>query len=100
VFAFDAVIRAALKHRRCGHGAGGVLTFSIILHRQDCPPDLHEVDACDMDMARAIALDLLDGRADHVGVEIWFGKRRLFVRGAALDRRRERDARVPWPIGV
>lgn len=81
-------------------GLAGLLTFSILLHRQAGPPDLHEVDACDMDMARAIALDLLDGRADHVGVEVWFGQRRLFVRGFGLDRRRGCDARVPWPIGV
>ena len=52
-----------------------------------------------MDMARAIALDLLDGGVDHTGVEVWFGERRLFVRGAGTDRR-GRDGRVPWPVGV
>ena len=76
-----------------------MLTFSIFLHRQAGPPDLHLVDACDMDMARAIALDLLDGGLDHTGVEVWFGERRLFVRGAGTDRR-GRDGRVPWPVGV
>ena len=75
-----------------------MLTFSILLHRQAAPPDLHLVDACDMDMARAIALDLLDGGRDHGGVEVWFGERRLFVRGGAPDLRR--SGRVPWPIGV
>lgn len=77
-----------------------MLTFSIYLHRQAGPPDLHLVNACDVDMARAIALDLLDGGADHVGVEVWFGERRLFVRGAGTDRRRQCDARLPWPVGV
>jgi hypothetical protein len=76
-----------------------VLTFSIYLHRQAGPSDLHLVTACDMDMARAIALDLLDGGLDHVGVEVWFGERRLFVRGAGSDRRRG-DVRLPWPVGV
>ena len=77
-----------------------MLTFSILLHRQSAPPDLHLVTACDMDMARAIALDLLDGGVDHVGVEVWFGERRLFVRGGAPDQQRKFDARAPWPIGV
>ena len=71
-------------------GPARVLTFSILLHRQAGPPDLHLVNACDMDMARAIALDLLDGGIDHTGVEVWFGERRLFVRGAVPDRRFER----------
>jgi hypothetical protein len=61
-------------------------TFRILLHQRHLPPALHLVTACDEAMARAIAVDLLEGSAAHVGVEVWFGERRLFVRGAAPDR--------------
>ena len=37
-------------------------------------------------MAKAIAADLLAGSMEHVGVEVWFGERRLFVRGAVPER--------------
>ena len=62
-------------------------TFRILLHQRQLPPALHLVTACDEAMARAIAVDLLEGSSAHVGVEVWYGERRLFVRGAAPDRR-------------
>jgi hypothetical protein len=62
-------------------------TFRILLHQRNLPPALHLVTAFDDAMAKAIAVDLLEGSAAHVGVEVWFGERRLFVRGAAPDRR-------------
>ena len=62
-------------------------TFRILLHQRDLPPALHLVTACDEVMAKAIAADLLEGSAAHLGVEVWFGERRLFVRGAVPDRR-------------
>jgi hypothetical protein len=64
-----------------------VRTFRIYLHQRGLPPALHLVTAFDEAMARAIAVDLLEGSAAHVGVEVWFGERRVFVRGAAPDRR-------------
>lgn len=66
-----------------------MLTFRILLHQQYLPPALHLVTACDAAMAKAIAADLLEGSARHVGVEVWFGERRLYVRGAVPDRRFE-----------
>ncbi len=79
-----------------------MLTFRIFLHQLDLPPALHLVTACDERMAKAIAADLLEGSAKHVGVEVWFGERRLYVRGAVPDRRfdgahRCRGARVRDP---
>ncbi len=64
-------------------------TFRIYLHQRGLPPALHLVTACDVAMAKAIAADLLEGSVRHVGVEVWFGERRLFVRGAVPDRRFE-----------
>jgi hypothetical protein len=59
-----------------------------LLHQRYLPPALHWVTACDETMARAIAADLLEGCAAHVGVEVWFGGRRVFIRGAVPERRR------------
>jgi hypothetical protein len=70
-------------------GGRVVLTFRILLHQRYLPPALHLVTACDATMARAIAADLLEGSTAHVGVEVWFGERRLYVRGAVPDRRFE-----------
>jgi hypothetical protein len=64
-----------------------VRTFRIFLHQRFQSPALHLVTACDETMARAIAADLLEGSAAHVGVEVWFGERRVYVRGAVPDRR-------------
>ena len=57
------------------------------MHQRDLPPALHLVTAYDDAMAKAIAVDLYEGSTAHLGVEVWFGERRLFVRGAAPDRR-------------
>jgi hypothetical protein len=64
-------------------------TFRILIHQRRLPPALHLVTACDDRMAKAIAADLLEGSAAHVGVEVWYGERRLYVRGAVPDRRFE-----------
>ena len=72
---------------RVAAGGRDLRTFRILLHQRHLPPALHLVTACDAAMARAIAVDLLEGSPAHVGVEVWFGERRLFVRGAAPDRR-------------
>ena len=48
-------------------------TFRIFVHQRFEPPALHLVTACDESMAKAIAADLLEGSAGHVGVEVWFG---------------------------
>ena len=64
-----------------------MLTYRILLHQRFEPPALHVVDACDLTMARAIAADLYEGSMRHVGVEVWYGERRVFIRGAVPDRR-------------
>lgn len=64
-----------------------MLTYRILLHQRFQPPALHVVDACDVAMARAIAADLYEGSMRHVGVEVWYGERRVFIRGAVPDRR-------------
>ena len=64
-----------------------MLTYRILLHQRFQPPALHVVDACDLTMARAIAADLYEGSMQHVGVEVWHGERRVFIRGAVPDRR-------------
>ena len=64
-----------------------MLTYRILLHQRFQPPAMHVVDACDVTMARAIAADLYEGSVRHVGVEVWYGKRRVFIRGAVPDRR-------------
>ncbi|HWF77880.1 MAG TPA: hypothetical protein VN694_11970 [Caulobacteraceae bacterium] len=64
-------------------------TFRIFLHQRGLPPVLHLVTAFDDAMAKAIAADLMEGSLAHVGVEVWFGERRLFVRGSVPDRRFE-----------
>ena len=64
-----------------------MFTYRILLHQRFQPPALHVVDACDETMARAIAADMLEGSGRHVGVEVWFGRRRVFIRGAVPDRR-------------
>jgi hypothetical protein len=62
-------------------------TFRIYVHQRGLPPALHLVTAYDEQMAKAIAADLLEGSLAHVGVEVWFGERRLFVRGSVPDPR-------------
>jgi hypothetical protein len=64
-----------------------VLTYRILLHQRFEPPAMHVVDACDVTMARAIAADLYEGSRRHVGVEVWYGERRVFIRGAVPDPR-------------
>ena len=75
-------------------------TFRIFLHQQYLPPALHVVTACDDSMARAIAADLLEGSAAHVGVEVWFGWRRIYVRGAVPERRRHPHGRCGLRMSV
>jgi hypothetical protein len=56
-----------------------VRTFKVHLHdRRRHTPSMHLLRAKDREMAEAIADDLLEESANHVAVELWDGKRRVY----------------------
>jgi hypothetical protein len=65
-----------------------VLTFLVLLHYGSCErPSLQVVEGPDDSGAQAIADEILTETRDGVGVEVWRGKQRLYVRGVVPPRR-------------
>jgi hypothetical protein len=67
----------------CAPGGISLPTFTVLLrHERFATPSLHLVTAVNEAMAQEIADELLDDSPDCIGVEVWEGDRRLYVRGS------------------
>ena len=59
-------------------------TYKVLLHhKRFAAPSLHLVNAVNEAMAQEIADELMDDTPDCVGVEVWEGEQRLYLRGEA-----------------